>query len=129
MRIVNEPAIVGGKRFRPGDRIVCPSRQLHSNPDVYGPDPSFFDPDRFIRDKSLVKSENYRPFGGGISLCPGRFIAKQTVKVFIAFVLHRFEISLAGPQAFPAKEEIKPTTGLMSPAKGKDVMVSVRSLA
>ena len=118
--------MIGGKRFRPGDRVVRPTRQLHYNPDVYGRDPSLFDPDRFTRDKSLVKSESYRPFGGGVSYCPGRFVAKQTVKVFIALVLHRFEIGLASTQKFPAMEETKPTTGMMSPAKGQDVLISVR---
>ncbi|KAL8924172.1 MAG: hypothetical protein Q9172_002794 [Xanthocarpia lactea] len=126
IRIVQESITVGGKNFHPGDRVVCPSRELHSNADIYGPDPSVFDPNRFIRDKTLLRSIHYRPFGSGILLCPGRFIARQTVKVFIALVLHRFEIGLDGEQAFPAKEETKPATGLMSPAQGQDILMRIR---
>jgi len=127
IRIVTTPVIIGGKRFQPGARIVCPSRELHFDTAVYGPDPARFDSERFIRDKALTRSGSYRPFGSGLSYCPGRFIAKEAVKVFIVLVLHRFEIQLEGEQGFPAMEVAKPTTGLMSPAKGEDILVNIRA--
>lgn len=128
IRIVTTPVIIGGKRFQPGARIVCPSRELHFDTAVYGPDPARFDPERFIRDKALTRCGNYRPFGSSLSYYPGRFIVKQAVKVFIILVLHRFDLHLEGEQGFPAIEVARPTTGLMSPVKGEDILVNVRAL-
>ena len=48
--------------------------------------------------------------------------------MFIVMALQRFEIGLAGEQKFPAMETGKPTTGLMSPAEGEDVLVKVAAL-
>lgn len=125
IRIVAEPVTLGGKRFRPGARIVCPFRELHFDPTVYGPDPTLFDPERFIRDKTLTRSSSYRPFGGGLSYCPGRFIARQEVNVFIALALHRFDIGLVAGQNFPVMEVEKPTTGIAGPVDGNDLLINV----
>ena len=60
---------------------------------VYGHEDHVFDPDRFLRNKTLARGASYRPLGGGTSCCTGRFLAKQEVRTFIALVLHRFELS------------------------------------
>lgn len=128
IRTVAEPTILGGKRFGKGSRIIAPFRQLHFDPTVYGHDSHVFDPDRFLRDKTLTRGASYRPFGGGTSYCPGRFLAKQEVKAFIAMVLHRFEFSLDGKQDLPLIEDGKPTTGIAGPVNGDDVYVRVKVL-
>lgn len=125
IRLVTKPATLGEKRFLPGDRLVAPFRQLHFNEQVYGVDAEMFDHERFLRDKGLTRSGSYRPFGGGVSYCPGRYIAMQEVRVFVTLVLHRFDISLQGSQRFPHIDAGKPTTGLMEPLPGEDVVMSL----
>ena len=68
---------------------------------------------RFINQKDLVHSSNWRPFGGGQTLCPGRFMAQQTVLTFVAMVLHKFDIGLAWPQRFSRVDQEKPVLGVM----------------
>ena len=92
-----------------------------------------FDPDRFFRNKSLARGSSYRPFGGGTSYCPGRFIARQEVYYVVTLVLHRFSVRVVGPvgtdgqPAFPRMDEWRPTTGLMSPVVGEDVLIGVKA--
>ena len=129
IRTVAQPTILGGKTFHKGSRIIAPFRQLHFDRTVYGHDGHSFDPDRFLRDRTLARGANYRPFGGGTSYCAGRFLAGQEVKMFIALVLHRFELSLEGEQDFPMIEVGKPTTGIAGPVAGSDITVRVKTLS
>lgn len=47
-------------------------------------------------DKDLARSKSFRPFGGGTTYCPGRFVARQEVYMFVVVVLHRFRIEVMG---------------------------------
>lgn len=123
IRFVTTPTSVGGKELPAGSRVIVPFRQLHFDGSVYGPDVDAFAPERFIRSKALAHSSSYRPFGGGISYCPGRFIARQEVGVFVALLLARFKVELAGDTKMPELDVEKPTTGLMSPRPGEDVLL------
>ena len=59
-------------------------------------------------------------------MCPGRFVARQVTLVFIA-MLHRFEPKLAaGNYEFPRFELETPTTGIISPRSGDDVIVTLK---
>ena len=112
---------------------MSPFRQFHFDPAIYGDDVEKFVPERFMRDEVLVKGKGYRPFGGGTTYCPGRFVAKQEVFCFVATVLQRFDVKLAsqgvikgGEQAFPRLDRKKPSLGVMDPVKGDDVILRVR---
>lgn len=138
VRTVLSTTEIGGKQLRKGTKVLIPYRQLHFNEDVFGKDAKHFDPERFLKNKDLTRNSCYRPFGGGTTYCPGRFLAKREVMTFIALALYRFDISLAsdpgGPVKkvgsskpdFPMLEEQKPCLGIMGPVKGCDVYLKVR---
>jgi len=52
------------------------------------------DPDRFLKDPKLYSNQPYRPFGGGHSLCPGRFFAKRSIAYVVAAMLTRFDMGV-----------------------------------
>ena len=126
VRTVETPTVIGGKHLRKGTKLMSPFRQLHFDERIFGADAQRFVPERFIRDEGLVRSKGFRPFGGGTTHCPGRFVAKQEVFLFVVVLLHRFEVRLAGEQAFPVLERKKPSLGVMDPVMGDDVVVEVR---
>lgn len=117
------PTFIGGKELPTGSRVVVPFRQLHFDGSVYGPDVNSFVPERFIRSKTLDHSPSYLPFGGGISYCPGRFLARDEFSVFVALVLSRFDVEVVGDKKVLELDTMKPSTGLLSPKPGEDVLL------
>ena len=140
VRTVISTTEIGGKQLRKGTKVLIPYRQLHFNEDIWGSDAKSFKPDRFLKNKDLTRNSSFRPFGGGTTYCPGRFLAKREVLTFIALLLYRFDIALASNPAlpvskdklakptFPQLEEKKPCLGIMGPAEGHDVCLKVRSV-
>lgn len=84
--------------------------------------------------RSLSETENkkgrrnFRPFRGGVSLCPGQFLAIEGAKFFIMLALVRCGIRLADGEknkGMPEMALAKPTAGLISPLVGQDVLIEV----
>lgn len=131
-RKVLEPTTIGGKILQPGNSVIIPSRQLHKNEAVWGENVNDFDAFRFTKDKGLARHSSFRPFGGGVTYCPGRILAKEEVFGFIAILLHRFNIRLAElpeangeKQIFPQLDDSTPALGITGPVKSMDVVVEM----
>lgn len=129
---------IGGKILQPGNKVLFPFRQLHFNKEVWGEDPSRFEPERFMKNKSLASDISYRPFGGGVSKCPGRHMAKIEIMGFIALLLNRFHVGLStfpelglrgNPQTFPKLDGSKPSTGITGPVDNMDIFIEVTEAA
>ena len=126
VRYVTEDTIVGGKILRKGNRVVIPNRQLHFDENVFGGKVHEFKSTRFIDNEGLIRSGSWRPFGGGSTMCPGRFIAKQAVIAFVAMMLQCFDVEPAGKQSFPRLEEGNPDLGIMSTKGGDDLLIRLQ---
>jgi cytochrome P450 len=130
MRYIATDTPIGKHILRAGHKIMIPYRQLHEHSVVWGSDALVFNPRRFLDDKNLKRNASYRPFGGGATLCAGRFVAMQEVLSFIGLALHRYDIELMTKpdgkiQAFPRVDSMKPTFGMMGPIEGDDYLVKV----
>ena len=131
MRSVTAENSIGKVVLRKGRNVMIPYRQFHFNEEVWGSDVSTFDPERFLKDKTLAKNPNFKPFGGGEHLCPGRFLARHLVFSFVALTLHRFDVCLSGRDCrkdsltFPKPDESKPGLGTLAPAAGHTVFVDI----
>ncbi|KAL8977952.1 MAG: hypothetical protein Q9205_006351 [Flavoplaca limonia] len=125
VRHITEDTIIGGKTLRKGNRLMIPYRQLHFDESVFGEDAHVFEPERFEKNPKLLRSASWRPFGGGITMCPGRHVAKESVAIFIAMVLRRFNIEFVKDQVFPRGAEGTPVLGIMNIEDGEDPLVSI----
>ena len=130
VRNVHTNTGIGGKFLRAGNRILLPYRQMLFDSKIFGTDAEDFNPHRFLNDKKLSSSSSFRPFGGGATYCPGRFLAKAEVLTFVALVICRFNLDLAIDKGkpggrFPIMETRRPCLGIMSPKEGEDVMLRV----
>jgi len=81
--------------LQPGATIVIPYRELHYNASVFGANAETFDAGRFLHNKDLKRNPSFKPFGGGTTYCPGRFLARREVLTFVAALIHRFDVSLS----------------------------------
>ncbi|KAF7862598.1 hypothetical protein EAF04_007471 [Stromatinia cepivora] len=123
---------MGNVILRKGAKVFAPTRQLHFDPLVFGTNVHEFDSERFWRNKELNKSNSFRPFGGGITHCPGRWLAMKEILVCVALFLTRFELELDGDgngsvaQTFPKVDTTMLALGVLPPMKGEDVLVNIR---
>ena len=113
VRTVETDIVVGGKLLKKGNTTLMSARALHYREAEFGEDVKDFDPDRFEKNPHLRRSPAFRPFGGGITQCPGRFLARYMVFSFVALVLHRYDVSLAMPQPMPQGSKEKPAVGIV----------------
>lgn len=130
MRYIDADTPIGSKILRKGNRIMLPYRSMHSNREVYGEDAGTFDAARFVKTPALRRSASYHPFGGGATLCAGRFLARQEVLRFIGTALFLYDIELVekvggGKQGFPRVDGFKPTFGMMATLEGDDFEVGI----
>jgi len=78
IRRATEPVEFGGYRFDMGDEIVCMTRSVHLDEEIHE-NPSEYDPERYMKQKRFSKNgkvvaNHSMPWGGGVSICPGRSV-------------------------------------------------------
>jgi cytochrome P450 family 110 len=92
-RIANVDLQIQGYDF-PAESIIIPALHLtHHRSDLY-PQPHRFNPDRFL-ERRFSPSE-FNPYGGGSRYCIGAAFASFQMKLILATVLRRYELTLVG---------------------------------
>ena len=129
------PTKIGDKRLRPNTSVMIPNRQLHYDDEAFGGDADVFDPDRFL-DNDLDHSPSFLPFGERFDSFPRPFLAKREILVFVALVLHRFDVDVVGnvsdektDPSLPEIDQVCQTLGIMQPVKGTEVYIRLRDAA
>ncbi|ORY14742.1 cytochrome P450 [Clohesyomyces aquaticus] len=125
-RVITADTQLGPYTLRAGHRLLIPYHQLHRNLAVYGSNAEAFDISRFLNDEKLAQDPSFRPFGGGSTYCPGRFLAKQEIFMAMAFLLCRFDVQVQSQGAFPRMDDAKPGIGVVSPVEGDDMVLRLR---
>ncbi|KAJ3542496.1 hypothetical protein NM688_g5964 [Phlebia brevispora] len=112
----------------PSGAVIIPNiwAMLH-DPATY-PEPETFKPERFFRDGGLnckVMDPLLAAFGFGRRICPGRYLAIDTLTLLIASLLSVYNVESTLPE--PARP--KATTGLISYPERVPVRLKPRSTA
>ncbi|KAF2118164.1 cytochrome P450 [Lophiotrema nucula] len=126
MRKVTKDTVLAGKRLRAGRNLFMAYRTMHFDQQAFGTDADSFKPRRFMDNPSLIKSSWYKPFGGATHYCPGRFIARKEIVMFVAILLKRFDLGLPEGSKFPKVDDTLPSGGVQSPLPGQSLHVRVK---
>ena len=121
-RKVTVETTISGKSVHPGETLLGPFRQFHTDPDIFGSEANNFDSSRFLN-KTLHHTKGYHPFGGGNTYCPGRFFARSEIYIFVATVLSQLDLHIAPGETLPHVDLEIPSSSAM-PAT-KDLLVTV----
>ncbi|CAJ0827428.1 444_t:CDS:2 [Entrophospora sp. SA101] len=88
----SENAEIGGYNWPAGTLVAVNINGLQKNPDFWE-DADQFKPERFLKDEAdRIGKYTYTPFGGGIRICPGRFVAKIAVASLLISLLRNYDI-------------------------------------
>lgn len=121
MRMVRRPTQIqldssGPWSLRQGDRVCIAPWVTHHDPELY-PEPDRYRHDRFVGATFHKRGKKVgfalMPYGGGVSMCPGRFLAHEDIKHFVARVLHRLDVELLGP--LPPLDQRRAGLGVLPP--------------
>jgi cytochrome P450 len=91
-RMVKETLNIRGYDFEPGTILIPCIYLAHRRPQAY-PNPTEFDPMHFL-DRDLSPYE-FLPFGGGSRGCIGTTFSRYEMKLILATILSRFQLSLS----------------------------------
>lgn len=107
--------------FHAGDRVALSPFAVHYDPEIF-PDPDLYRFDRFLAEggpKQFYKQGKrvpipLMPYGGGVSMCPGRFLANSEVMQFVALALTELDIELSSA-ALPPFDNSRAGLGVLPP--------------
>ena len=151
-RVVVDSTVIGGKLLWKGNKVMVrsyhydlsalralnycqiPLRELHFDQEVWGSAPNILDATKFSNNPRLLKNPNFRPWGGGITMCPGRFLARRSIFSFLAILLSRYDITFdkdhnSGREGIPKGDDTKPSPGVTPVADGADVIIKLTPLS
>lgn len=75
MRVVDQDTPnIGGYTLYKGAKVFCPGRPLQLSEEFWGAEAKEFKAERFVTRPQDGTGLKMRPFGGGPTLCPGRYV-------------------------------------------------------
>jgi cytochrome P450 len=121
--------------LKAGSVVQIPTSTTQSDPSIWGPDSTAWNPQRFLKkDEKLSKEEReqkklqnraYTPFGGGKNLCPGRHAAANETLSFVSMMIYAFKVEKKDGSAFEVIEEAPKAFGASVPKALGDVEVVI----
>lgn len=118
-RAVKEPVELMGYQLQPGTKLYGCIYLTHRREDLY-PEPEQFKPERFL-ERQFTPYEFY-PFGGGIRRCIGEALALFEMKLVLATMISRYQMTLASNKPeIPQRRGVTlaPGTGVKLVLNGK----------
>jgi cytochrome P450 len=105
---VSHDTTLAGEYFLQKDAIVMiPGTAAHHNTEVWGENAEAFDHRRFLTPAGLKKlgiSTAYRPFGAGVTQCPGRNFSINIILSLVAMVVMQYDVdTVDGDWNMPTK--------------------------
>lgn len=141
IRTVVEPLtleLVSGCRcaLRQGDNVAMFPYLSHRDPEVFE-EPEAFRFDRFLGQRGARQFFKggqrlgfaLMPFGGGETMCPGRFLAQSEIKGLVTALLADYELVLPTGQARPPFDLTRSGLGTLPPASSLRVRLRARPAA
>jgi hypothetical protein len=111
--------------------VMIPGQSIHHNKDIWGPHADVFDHLRFLpmdSKKNLGSTSAFRPFGAGVTMCPGRHFSMNVILSLVAMVVLQYNIApTEGQWKTPTKRNADLWNAMPKPDCDVDVNFSRRS--
>ena len=107
---------------RPNETLAHFVGVTHMNEKIF-PEPTKFIFDRFVG-KNADSIPGFMPFGGGKTICPGRFFAKNEMKICLAMLLRYMDYKFTDTEKIPTEQLHRVGFGVTPP--NEDVPILYR---
>jgi cytochrome P450 len=131
IRKVLEDTTIDKYRLRKGNYVQIPNAPIHHNAELWGVDPTEFNPRRFIKDDDTAVSSSppsnaFLAWGAAPHLCPARQFASTEILIMAALMFLRMEVEpVSGKWVRPAPNYGDLVT-LLPPKKDFEVKIRPR---
>jgi len=145
-REIMAPIVVQGHCLEKGALLQAPTDIAHLDEEVWhaeGHAASEFWAARHIKDNETAATRHFAmaggpnsffPYGGGVSMCPGRFFAKQEIIITLAMLVAKFDVEFVEwtmadgrPSDRPARNDAT-RTGSVGVPPDRDMKVRLKRL-
>jgi cytochrome P450 len=101
IRKVLEDTTLGAYHLQKGNYIQIPNAPIHNDAELWGPNPTDFNPRRFVKNdgttlSSSLPSNSFLAWGVAPHLCPARQFASTEILAFAAMLFLKVEIEPVG---------------------------------
>ncbi|KAF3905228.1 hypothetical protein ABW21_db0202389 [Orbilia brochopaga] len=129
-RVVTDDTEVDGFIFKKGRMMIAPSRALHLSPVFDHPSHpmSEFWGERFLVDETekLKLLNSWRPFAGGITYCPGRYIAAAEIYSAVGVLILKYDMRIEEPYGPIQHSPGRAGTGAVRPDRDARILMKRR---
>jgi hypothetical protein len=117
-----EIVLQDGRRLKvkPNETVAHFVGVTHLDANLF-PEPNKYIFDRFVH-KNAESVSGYMPFGGGKSMCPGRFFAKNEMKICLAMLLRYMEYKFVDTKNIPIPKPSRVGFGIAPPNQDIPIM-------
>lgn len=128
VREVMEDTYLDQWLLKKGAMLQMPSRIIHQDASLWGPNVAEFNPRRFLPEekKSRPRDVCFRAFGGGKTLCPGRHFATNEILAVVAVFIARLDMKpVQGEWSPPTTVHTNVAAVVMEP--DDDIQVEIKT--
>ncbi|KAI5921260.1 cytochrome P450 [Camillea tinctor] len=128
VREVMEDTYLDQWLLKKGAMLQMPSRVIHQDAKLWGPNVDAFNPRRFLPEEKPNRPRDvcFRAFGGGKTLCPGRHFATNEILAVVAVFVARLEMKpVKGEWTLPTTLNTNVASVVMEP--DDDIEVEIRT--
>lgn len=131
IRKVQEDTILNSFRLKKGSYLQIPNQPIHFSKEVWGNDPTAFNPGRFFREDgsslgSSLPSNSFLAWGAAPHLCPARQFASTEILVMAAMLILRIDMEPVGGSWRRPRPKIGELTTVLPPKEAVEVEIKPR---